>query len=213
MTTKYTTRHLAAAGLIAAAYVTLCAAFPALSYGPIQVRFSEVFTLLPVFSPVAIWGVGIGCMLANIYGLAVGTNIIGVWDILFGTAATVIAAVLTYRWRDIRFRGLPVLSALAPVLLNALIIGAELTATCGSICSTSVPPAWASSSPASSSGCRWSAISSAPASPAGCSAPSPAGSAADRNLHFYPASQLRERIGQTKRPPEGGRFCVREVYE
>ena len=102
MTTKYTTRHLAAAGLIAAAYVTLCAAFPALSYGPIQ--------------------------LANIYGLAVGTNIIGVWDILFGTAATVIAAVLTYRWRDIRFRGLPVLSALAPVLLNALIIGAELTA-------------------------------------------------------------------------------------
>ena len=128
MTTKYTTRHLAAAGLIAAAYVTLCAAFPALSYGPIQVRFSEVFTLLPVFSPVAIWGVGIGCMLANIYGLAVGTNIIGVWDILFGTAATVIAAVLTYRWRDIRFRGLPVLSALAPVLLNALIIGAELTA-------------------------------------------------------------------------------------
>lgn len=49
------------------------------------------------------------------------------WDIFLGTGATFVAAVLTYKFRDIQFRGLPILSALMPVLLNALVVGGELT--------------------------------------------------------------------------------------
>ena len=127
MTKTVSVRRLAAAGLIGAAYLALCAAFPALSFGQIQVRFAEVFTLLPLFTPAGIWGVTIGCALSNIYGLALGTNIIGIWDIFLGTGATFVAAVLTYKFRDIQFRGLPILSALMPVLLNALVVGGELT--------------------------------------------------------------------------------------
>ena len=81
MTKTGSARRRAAAGLIGAAYLALCAAFPALSFGQIQVRFAEVFTLLPLFTPAGIWGVTIGCALSNIYGLALGTNIIGIWDI------------------------------------------------------------------------------------------------------------------------------------
>ena len=105
MTKTVSARRLAAAGLIGAAYLALCAAFPALSFGQIQVRFAEVFTLLPLFTPAGIWGVTIGCALSNIYGLALGTNIIGIWDIFLGTGATFVAAVLTYKFRDIQFRG------------------------------------------------------------------------------------------------------------
>lgn len=114
-------------GLIGAAYMALCAAFPALSFGQIQIRFAEVFTLLPLFTPAGIWGVTLGCALSNLYGLALGTNIIGIWDVFLGTGATFVAAVLTYKFRDIRFKGLPLLSALMPVLLNALVVGGELT--------------------------------------------------------------------------------------
>lgn len=128
MTNTFTARCIAVAGLIGAAYLTLCAALPMLSFGQIQVRFAEVFTLLPLFTPAGIWGVTIGCALSNIYGLALGTNIIGIWDIFFGSAATFLAALLTYRFRHVEWRGLPVLSALFPVLLNGLVVGAELTA-------------------------------------------------------------------------------------
>ena len=95
--------------------------------GQIQIRFAEVFTLLPLFTPAGIWGVTLGCALSNLYGLALGTNIIGIWDVFLGTGATFVAAVLTYKFRDIRFKGLPLLSALMPVLLNALVVGGELT--------------------------------------------------------------------------------------
>ena len=107
--------------------MALCAAFPALSFGQIQIRFAEVFTLLPLFTPAGIWGVTLGCALSNLYGLALGTNIIVIWDVFLGTGATFVAAVLTYKLRDIRFKGLPLLSALMPVLLNALVVGGELT--------------------------------------------------------------------------------------
>ena len=123
MTNTFTARRIAVAGLIGAAYLTLCAALPMLSFGQIQVRFAEVFTLLPLFTPAGIWGVTIGCALSNIYGLALGTNIIGIWDIFFGSAATFLAALLTYRFRHVEWRGLPVLSALFPVLLNGLVVG------------------------------------------------------------------------------------------
>ena len=99
--------------LIAAAYAGLtylCSAF-SLAYGPIQLRISEVLTLLPIFTPAAIPGVTIGCFIANIGSF-------NALDMIFGTAATLIAAILTYYLRNIRFKGLPFLAMLPPVIIR-----------------------------------------------------------------------------------------------
>ncbi|MEM1485099.1 QueT transporter family protein [Oscillospiraceae bacterium PP1C4] len=120
-------RRMVIAAMIAAVYCAVSISMLPLSFGAVQVRVAEALTLLPVFSPVAIWGVTLGCALTNAIGFATGANIIGVLDIFFGTAATLIAALLSYQMRNIRFGGLPVLSSIPPVLLNAVVIGGELT--------------------------------------------------------------------------------------
>lgn len=121
------TRRMVTAAMIAAAYTAVSICLLPLAFGAVQVRVAEALTLLPVFSPVAIWGVTLGCAITNAIGFATGANIIGMLDIFFGTAATLIAALLSYQARNIRWGKLPVLSALPPVLLNAVVIGGELT--------------------------------------------------------------------------------------
>lgn len=91
-----------------------------LAYGPIQLRISEVLTLLPVFTPAAIPGLTVGCFIANIGSFNAA-------DMIFGTFATFIAAILTYYLRNIRIKGLPLLSMLSPVIINAFIIGFEIS--------------------------------------------------------------------------------------
>lgn len=122
-----TTRGLAACAMIAALYTVLCVALAPLSYGMVQIRAAEALTLLPVFSPVAIWGVTLGCALSNLIGFLTGANILGFLDVFFGTAATLAAAFLSWKLRNVRVWRLPVLSAIPPVLVNALVIGLELT--------------------------------------------------------------------------------------
>ena len=112
--------------MIAAMYTVLCVALSPITYGAIQVRISEALTLLPVFGAVNIWGVTIGCFLTNLIGLFTGANILGAFDIFFGTLATLLAACLSYLLRDIRFKGLPILSALPPIIINAVVVGLEL---------------------------------------------------------------------------------------
>lgn len=107
--------------LIAAAYAGLTYLSNAfgLAYGPIQLRVSEVLTLLPIFTPAAIPGLTVGCFIANIGSFN--------WvDMIFGTLATLTAAILTYLLRNITFKKLPILSMLSPVVINALIIGLEI---------------------------------------------------------------------------------------
>jgi len=112
--------------MTAALYTAMCVALAPISYGAVQIRVAEALTLLPVISPVFIIGVTVGCLLSNIVGLMTGANIIGVMDIVFGTAATFAAAVLTYKLRKIKIGKIPVLAALPPVIINAVVIGAEL---------------------------------------------------------------------------------------
>lgn len=119
--------NMAECAMIAALYAALCLALAPLSFGVIQVRAAEALTLLPVFSPTAVWGVTFGCALANLVGFMTGANILGFADVFFGTAATLAAALCTRGLRDIRTGGLPVLSALPPVLINAFVIGGELS--------------------------------------------------------------------------------------
>ena len=101
------------AAVIAAIYVVLTifiAAFN-LASGNIQVRISEALCILPFFTPAAIPGLWIGCLLAN---LITGAS---VFDIIFGSLATLIGAVGTYLLRKHKF-----LCTLPPVISNAVII-------------------------------------------------------------------------------------------
>ena len=107
--------------LIAAVYVglTFLSNIFGLAYGPIQFRISEVLTILPVFTPAAIPGLTVGCFIANFASF----NIL---DIIFGTIATLIAAILTYLLKDIKFKNIPLLAFAPPIIVNALIIGLEI---------------------------------------------------------------------------------------
>lgn len=118
---------LVQAALIAALYCALTLALPFMTFGTVQCRLSEALTILPVLTPAAVPGLIVGCLVSNAVGLAMGANVAGALDILLGTLATGLAALLTRRWRAWRIKGLPLASSLPPVLFNAVIIGAELT--------------------------------------------------------------------------------------
>ncbi len=111
---KIPTKGLAVTGLIAALYVVLTLPFGQIAFGPIQFRVAELLTLLPFFSPWAIPGVTIGCLISNLLFSTV-------WDALFGTLATLIAAYFTYKSRHL------LVAPVWPILFNGLIIGTMLT--------------------------------------------------------------------------------------
>ena len=124
---KESLSFLVQAGLIAALYCALSVALPFMTFGTVQCRLSEALTILPVLVPAAVPGLIVGCLISNAIGLIMGANVAGAVDILLGTLATALAAWLTRRFRRVRLGGLPVLSTLPPVFINAIIIGAELT--------------------------------------------------------------------------------------
>lgn len=105
-------RFIAYSAMIAAAYValTMISAAFGLSSGAIQIRISEALCVLPIFTLSAVPGVTVGCFIANI--LCGGT----VYDIVFGTLATLIAAVITYFIKN------PLLSSIPTIVSNAVII-------------------------------------------------------------------------------------------
>ena len=111
-------RKLVHCGVVAAIYVVLCLALQPLSYG-VQVRVAEALCLLPVFGAEYIVGVVLGCFLANL----LGSTIV---DVIFGTLATLLACLVTYKLRNVRFKGLAIAASLPPVLFNAVIIGIEI---------------------------------------------------------------------------------------
>ena len=112
-------RKLARCAVVAALYVVLCMALQPFSYGAVQVRVAEALCLLPVFGAEYIVGVVLGCFLANL----LGSTIV---DVIFGTLATLLACVVTYKLRNVRFKGLAIVPSLPPVLFNAVIIGIEI---------------------------------------------------------------------------------------
>ena len=115
----FSARRTARCGMVAALYVVLCLALQPLSYGAVQVRVAEALCLLPVFGPEYITAVTLGCFLANLLG--------SVWqDAVFGTLATFLACLVTYKLRHVRLRGLALPAALPPVVFNALIVGPEI---------------------------------------------------------------------------------------
>jgi uncharacterized membrane protein len=101
------------AAMIAAIYVVLT--FAANAFGlanyAVQVRFSEALTILPFFTPAAIPGLFIGCLLSNILtGCALP-------DIIFGSLATLLGAFLTYKLRRYKW-----LAPVPPIVTNMIVV-------------------------------------------------------------------------------------------
>lgn len=109
------TKKIVTSATVAALYAAFTLMLYPLSFGPVQLRVSEALTCLPIFTPYAIYGLGIGCLVANLLGG------FGLLDVVLGTIATLIGAVGT---RVLRKK--PVLAMLCPVISNALIIGPML---------------------------------------------------------------------------------------
>lgn len=103
---------LTQAAMIAAVYVVLTLLFRPISFGEIQVRIAEALTILPLFTPAAVPGVFIGCLISNIIGGGI------LPDIIFGSLATLIGALLTYRLKDQR----PILGPIPPIAANTIIV-------------------------------------------------------------------------------------------
>ena len=114
MKTKFDDRKttgIVLGAVIAALYVALTLPFAPIAYGPVQFRVSEALAILPYFTPAAVPGVTLGCLLSNIL---MGSPLP---DIVFGTIATLIGAILSYRLRVHKY-----LVCVPPIVANALII-------------------------------------------------------------------------------------------
>lgn len=120
MKNLFTTKRLCRAGVIAALYAVLTWAFGSLAYGPLQIRPAEALCILPLFFPETVPALWVGCMLANII------SAYGIYDILLGSLATLIAASLTYiTGRIIKNHILRVaIGGIFPIIVNAFIIPA-----------------------------------------------------------------------------------------
>lgn len=123
-------RYLAHAAIIAALYAVLThfqnLLLPGSATWAIQLRLSEMLCILAFFTPAAIPGLSIGCLLFNLtFSAALPL------DFLVGTLATYLAAQGMYLTRRITFRGLPILGLLLPALTNGLLVGWELSVYIG----------------------------------------------------------------------------------
>lgn len=118
--------YLARVGVIAAAYAacTLIALLflGSLAWGPIQFRVSEALCVLALFTPAAIPGLTLGCVIANVMNIVIsGTGMLGMLDVVFGSLATFAGALFTWEMRRH-----PLVALAGPVLANALIVPAYL---------------------------------------------------------------------------------------
>ncbi len=118
--------YLARVGVIAAAYAacTLIALLflGSLAWGPIQFRVSEALCVLALFTPAAIPGLTLGCVIANVMNIVIsGTGMLGMLDVVFGSLATFAGALFTWKMRHH-----PLVALAGPVLANALIVPAYL---------------------------------------------------------------------------------------
>jgi uncharacterized membrane protein len=113
---KISVRQIALAAVVAALYTVLSyfANIFGLAYGPIQCRFSEALCVLPFFFPETTWGLFVGCILTNLL------SAYGPIDIIFGSLATLLAALCTAKMKNKWLAPLP------PVIANGVIVSAVI---------------------------------------------------------------------------------------
>lgn len=119
-------RKLTQAAIIAALYAALTIMqnilVPGSASMAVQFRLSEVLTILALFTPSAIPGLTVGCIIANISSL----SSIGAFDMIFGSIASCLAALAMYKFRNARLFKIPFVSLLMPALMNGIIVGLEI---------------------------------------------------------------------------------------
>ena len=128
--TEKKTKDLTQAGIIAAVYAAatlVCnLVFPAISWGPVQIRLSEAICVVAVIHPSARLGLPLGCAIANLCNIVIaGTGALGMLDVVFGSLATLVGTVLCWRFRE-----KPMLAIFMFVAANCLIVPAYLPILC-----------------------------------------------------------------------------------
>ena len=111
----FTPLFIARAGMIAALYVVLTMLFAPISFKEVQVRISEALTILPLFTPAAIPGLFVGCLISNILGGGI------LWDIIFGSIATLLGATFGYMLRRNKWL-VPVPAIVANTIIVPLVL-------------------------------------------------------------------------------------------
>ena len=119
MSAHFNTRKIAFAGVIAALYAALTIAIEPIAYGPLQFRIAEALCILPFFFPFSVWGLFVGCIVANLFSPYP-------LDVLVGPVASLLAALCTMQAGKLGQERISVkaLACLPPVVFNAVFIGA-----------------------------------------------------------------------------------------
>lgn len=124
------TRYLTHAAIIAALYAVLThmqnLLLPGSATWAIQMRMSEALCVLAFFTPAAIPGLTLGCLVFNLTFAAALPL-----DFVIGSAATFLAALGMWKTRRVTIKGIPLLGLLLPALANAVLVGWELTVYIG----------------------------------------------------------------------------------
>ena len=118
---KMSTRRLVISALVAAIYTVLTLLLAPISFGPVQFRAAEALYILPFFFPYTSIGLFVGCILSNLLGG------LGILDIVFGSLATLLAALAVARLgKKSRGAATGLLFALVPAAINGIIVGAVI---------------------------------------------------------------------------------------
>ncbi len=124
---KLDTVRLCRAGVIAGLYATLNYASAPVAFGAFQIRPAEALCILPLIFPESIWALFVGCILSNLL------SPFFIYDVVFGSIATLLASFCTYligkkiskTWLKL------LLGCFSPVLFNTLIIPYIIVFLCG----------------------------------------------------------------------------------
>lgn len=119
----YLTQGAVIAALYAALTVGQNIIFPGTASMAVQFRVAELLTVLAIYTPAAIPGLTIGCILANISSVTAG---LGFYDMVFGSFASLLAVTAMYLLRNVRIKNIPFLALLMPAIFNGLIVGFEI---------------------------------------------------------------------------------------
>lgn len=115
MKAKLNSKFFVQAAMIAAIYAALTVALAPISFGPMQVRVSEALIVLAYFTPAAVPGLTVGCLISNCLGVSLGTSL-GLMDILVGTSATLLSALIASQIKNKWLVPLPA------VIINAFMV-------------------------------------------------------------------------------------------
>lgn len=118
--------RIAYGAVIAAVYAVLTCLqnllVPGSASMAVQFRVSEILNVMAIFTPSAIPGLTLGCLISNAFSAASGFPL----DIIIGSAATLGSAVCMYLFRNVKIRDFPLISMLMPILWNGFIVGWEI---------------------------------------------------------------------------------------